>query len=250
MKIFWPLLSSSNLLRMPVSQSSGRALHHRVRWRHRAGLPNRHLPSGESLMVEKAGCKKRPEPLTCKHSHQSDKAEEWRRGRRQFYQAKNSADGKTGSKCEEHRAGRNGLITHTGSLAALLSFFLLFCGLGSCGPRNELLCDCRKEIHRSALSRKQKAREFLCRENKNAEIAEGIRRFQWPAESATGWCCARYANRADIPSPSPTNEQKKRCAKSASARRHRCDRRGWRDDRSVSSAACGGRHASRSGPAF
>jgi hypothetical protein len=62
--------------------------------------------------------------LTCKYSKQSDKAEKWRRWRRQFHQAKNNTDGKTSTKCEEHRAGRNDLITHAGSLAALLAFFL------------------------------------------------------------------------------------------------------------------------------
>jgi hypothetical protein len=38
-----------------------------------------------ALMVEEPGCEKRPNPLTDKHPHQSDKAEEWRRRRRQFY---------------------------------------------------------------------------------------------------------------------------------------------------------------------
>jgi hypothetical protein len=75
-------------------------------------------------MVEKPGCKKRPKPLTYKHSHQSDKAEEWRRRRRQFHQIKNNANGKTSTKCEQHRAGGNGLITHLGSLAAPIPVFL------------------------------------------------------------------------------------------------------------------------------
>lgn len=40
------------------------------------------LKTGRELMVEESGCKKRPKPLARKHSHQSDKAKEWRRRRR------------------------------------------------------------------------------------------------------------------------------------------------------------------------
>jgi hypothetical protein len=69
-------------------------------------------------MVQEPGCKKRPKPLTCEHSHESDEAEEWRRWRWQLYQAKNNTDGKTGTKCEHDRARRNGLTTHAGSFAA------------------------------------------------------------------------------------------------------------------------------------
>lgn len=70
---------------------------------HSGPLPS---PPREKLMVEEAGCKKRPEPLTDKHSHQSDKAEERGRGRRQSHQAKDNPDGKAGTECEQQ--GPNG----------------------------------------------------------------------------------------------------------------------------------------------
>jgi hypothetical protein len=70
------------------------------------------------LVVKETGSNKRPKPLTYKHSRQSNKTKERRRGRRQVHQAKNNPDGKTSKKGEHHGTQRNELITHSGSLAS------------------------------------------------------------------------------------------------------------------------------------
>jgi|ERR1035438_8808556 hypothetical protein len=58
--------------------------------------------SASVLVVKETGCNKRPKPLTYKHSRQSNKTKERRRGRRQVHQAKNNTDGKTSTEGEHH----------------------------------------------------------------------------------------------------------------------------------------------------